>query len=211
MAEAAVGELTQRGVAALVLPRLDFTAAPFADAFPGTVSVRPATVTALVRDIGEALAGGGWRGLAIANAHLDPAHLEALHAAADELRRAAHGFAVAFPDLTRRSWAARLTEEFRSGACHAGRYEGSIVLARRPELVRRDVARRLPPNPASLVDAIRRGDRSFEDAGGPEAYFGSPADATADEGEVTVRALGAILADSVLDTLAAENQAAEGG
>ena len=33
---------------------------------------------------------------------------------------------LVFPDLTRRRWATRLSEEFRSGACHAGRYEEAL-------------------------------------------------------------------------------------
>jgi creatinine amidohydrolase len=95
----------------------------------------------------------------------------------------------------------RLTEEFQSGACHAGRYEGSIVMAERADLVRESVRRGLPANPASLSTAIREGKRTFEEAGGARAYFGWPADATAEEGRATIAALGAILADAVLDAL----------
>ncbi len=76
---------------------------------------------------------------------------------------------------------------------------GSLVLAARPDLVRDEVRRALPPNPASLSDAIRAGRSSFEEAGGPQAYFGDPAAATADEGKETLKILGQILADAVLD------------
>ena len=106
---------------------------------------------------------------------------------------------LVFPDVTRRPWAHRLTAEFLSGACHAGRYEGSVVLAERPELVDSEVAASLPANPMSLSDAIRAGKTSFEEAGGSRAYFGDPAAATADEGEATVRTLGAILCEAVLE------------
>src|SRR5258706_245729 len=78
------------------------------------------------------------------------------------------------PNLTQKSLALRLTEEFRSGACHAGRYEGSIVMAERPELMREEVALALAPNPASLSAAIRDGKQTFAEAGGPDAYFGAP-------------------------------------
>ena len=43
--------------------------------------------------------------------------------------------AVRYLDLTRRENAERLTDEFRAGECHAGRYETSLVLADRAELV----------------------------------------------------------------------------
>ena len=106
-----------------------------------------------------------------------------------------------FPDLTRRRWAERLTPEFQSGACHAGRYETSIVLAERPDLVRTDVMSTLTPNPRSLVDAIRSGLSTFTSAGGADAYFGFPADATAEEGRAIVDVLGAILAEAVVEAI----------
>jgi creatinine amidohydrolase len=114
---------------------------------------------------------------------------------------------IAFPNLARKPWASRLTEEFRSGACHAGRFEGSIVLAVRPELVRDTVRRTLAPNPASLSTAIRSGAATFEEAGGPRAYFGWPADATAEEGRATVETLGEILAEAVRLGLAQGSEA----
>src|SRR5207253_2778470 len=137
---------------------------------------------------------------AAANAHLDPAHVAALEAAVAQNQRE-NGTRIVFPDVTKRPWALRLTEEFRSGACHAGRYESSIVLAARPELVRDAIRRALPSNPRSLSAAIRSGQTSFEEAGGPRAYFGSPADAGADEGVRTIEILGAILAEAVLAEL----------
>jgi len=196
--------LAGRGLLPLVLPTLPYTAAPFAAAFPGTLSLRPETVTALLEDLALSLAAAGLRLLAIANAHLDPAHLGSLHAAVEAARDL--GLAVAFPDLTRKPWAARLTPEFKSGACHAGRFEGSIVLATRPDLVREPLRRALPANPASLSVAIRAGRESFAAAGGPEAYFGDPAAATREEGEETIETLGQILEEAVLQCLTLPGQ-----
>lgn len=202
MAEAGARRLAAAGYQPLLLPALEYTAAPFAAAFPGTVSVRPETVTALVVDLARSLAGHGVPVLALANAHLDPAHVASLHAAVERIR--AEGLLrPVFPDVTRKPWALRLTEEFRSGACHAGRYEGSIVLAARPDLVREEARRVLPPNPASLSRAIREGKCTFEEAGGPRAYFGDPAAATREEGVETLEVLGAILAEAVLEALGA--------
>lgn len=198
MAEDGATRLTARDLEAVILPAVEYTAARFAAGFPGTVSVRRSTATALLVDVGLALDRHGVRYLAIANSHLDPSHLASLHDAVTQIR-AESELGVAFPDVTRKPWALRLTEEFKSGACHAGRYEGSIVLARRPELVREEVARSLPANPASLSRAARHGLGTFEEAGGPQAYFGDPAAATAAEGEATV----AVLEDAVVELLAA--------
>jgi creatinine amidohydrolase len=194
--------LARRGLEVLRLPALAYTPAPFAREFPGTVSLQPGGLTDLVVGITAELGRLGVGALGIANAHLDPANLEALRAAVARCREAG-GPPVAFPDLTRKPWALRLGDEFRSGACHAGRFEASIVLAARPELVRREI-RALPPNPASLSTAIREGKRTFTEAGGPAAYFGWPAEASAAEGRAHLAALGEMLADAVLEALAPE-------
>jgi len=199
MAEEAARRLDGRGLEALVLPTLHYSAAPFAREFPGTISVRPDTVATMIRDIGWSLSQQVVC-LALANAHLDPAHLGSLHSAAEELGEL--GVTVAFPDLTLKPWALRLTDEFKSGACHAGQYETSVILAERPDLVRGAIRRTLAANPISLGKAIREGKKTFREAGGPDAYFGAPARATPGEGRDTVSELGAILEDAVLQSLA---------
>ncbi|MEO7795687.1 MAG: creatininase family protein, partial [Thermoanaerobaculia bacterium] len=134
--------------------------------------------------------------LALANAHFDPAQVGALREAVEQLRRSG-SLRVAFPDLTRRRLAERLGEEFRSGACHAGSYETSILLALRPDLVDEDARRRLPPLPVSLVEAALAGKKTFAEAGLELAYCGDPASASAEEGRALVAELGAILAEAV--------------
>ena len=193
-AEAALPGLRRLGLHPILLPPLSYTPAPFAAGFPGTISVRPATFTALLADIATSLEGQGVHALAIVNAHLDPAHLASIARAS----RAHTGpMAVIHPDLTERRWARRLTEEFMSGACHAGRYETSVVMAAAPELVREEERRGLPANPASLSRAIRAGKTTFEEAGVAEAYCGEPAAATAEEGSETVEALAGIVVEAV--------------
>src|SRR5437773_1385931 len=169
----------------------------FGAAFHGTLSISGITVTAVIVDLARSLSQQGFRLLAIANAHLDPEHLTALNEAV-KLARADRLLPVVFPDLTQKPWALRLGDEFKSGACHAGQFESSIVLSERPAAVREAVRGTLPPNPPSLSDAIRAGKRTFEEAGGPRAYFGDPAAATAGEGSRLVDALGAILEEAVL-------------
>ena len=196
-ASAAVPALAAHGWRALVLPAVHYTAAPFAAGFPGTVSISPATLSALLRDIAESLEQQSISALVVVNSHLDPAHLASIREVAGEGRR----MPVIHPDLTSRHLARRLSAEFRSGACHAGRYETSVVMAEAPALVRDNVRRGLPGLAVSLSDAIRRGARSFEDAGMSNAYCGDPADATAREGRETIRTLGRIVADAVTERM----------
>src|SRR3954447_11230327 len=135
MARSGAGRLAARGLRVVILPPLAYTAAAFAQGFAGTISLRPETVTATVTDIAGSLTHHGFGVLAIANAHLDPGHLASLDAAVRAIRHDT-GIAVAFPNLAAKPWALRLSDEFRSGACHAGQFETSIVLAERPEVVR---------------------------------------------------------------------------
>jgi len=207
MARSGAARLAAHAVSAVMLPPLAYTAAAFADDFPGTLSVRPETVTAMLLDIGRSLSRHRFGMLAIANAHLDPGHLASLDAAVSAIRRDV-GIAVAFPNLAAKPWALRLTDEFKSGACHAGQFETSIVLAEQPELVRGDIMAALAPNPASLSRAIRDGKQTFAEAGGPRAYFGFPAQATIKEGRATIEVLGAILDEAIQAELSAGKRAA---
>jgi creatinine amidohydrolase len=200
MARRAAAALEAGGIRAFVLPALAYAPAEYAAEFPGTISIRAETARALLLDIAASLKTQGFACLALANSHFDPANVAMLRAAAAEI--AALSLPVAFPDFTRRALAGTLTEEFQSGACHAGQFETSLVLADRPETVRKTLGRALDPNPASLVTAFAQGAATFTEAGGPHAYFGDPAAATAGEGERTYAAMAGALVDEVRKQLA---------
>lgn len=195
MARACAERLHAGGLTAFILPPMWYTAAPFADSFPGTIGVDGGIVTDLVVQIATSLKGHEITTLAVANAHLDPAHIASLRNA---VLRAPEGARIVFLDLTRRRVASELTDEFRTGACHAGRFEGSVILAETPELFRHEIAAGLEPNPASLSTAIHQGVEDFAAAGGERAYFGWPSEATPREGRETVANLGQLLANEIM-------------
>lgn len=199
MACAALPRLADGGVTALVLPPLAYAPAEYAEAFAGTITVSAATAKALMLDIARSLKTQGFGCLALANSHFDPTNVSMLRAAAEDIR--ALGLPVAFPDFTRRKLAATLTAEFQSGACHAGQYETSLVLAARPDLVDETLGRALADNPSSLTDAFAKGAKTFADAGGPDAYFGYPARATAEEGRQSTAIMAETLAVSIFEAL----------
>lgn len=198
MVWAATELLEARGLVPLILPPLSYTAAAFASGFAGTISPTPGAVRGTIAGIGRSLGRHGFRWLAVANSHLDPVNLASIRAADDVLDGAIE---MIFPDITRKPWALRLTDEFKSGACHAGQYETSIVMAAQPDQVREDVRSGLDDVAASLSEAIQSGKTSFESAGGPRAYFGYPAQASAEEGAATLAILGQILCDAVAEAL----------
>lgn len=197
----AVRVLRAEGKEAVMLPPLAYAVTEFAADFGGTISLPIETARALARDVILGATRAGFRGVVVANAHLEPGNLAALREAVREANE--RGAKAVFPDVTRKPHALALGDEFKSGACHAGSYETSLVLAADPFLVRNEIAEGLAPNPASLSVAIREGKQSFLEAGGPRAYFGFPADASAREGEERFRALAEIFAAAARELLAA--------
>lgn len=201
MAARAIPALTQRGITAALLPPLAYMPAEYAEAFAGTITVQAATAKALMLDIAANLKAQGFACLALANSHFDPANVAVLRETADAIR--ALGLPVAFPDFTRRKLAQTLTAEFQSGACHAGQYETSLIMAARPDLVDNAARAQLADNPASLTDAFAKGARTFDEAGGPDAYFGYPRHASAKEGDESYATMAAALVTAIEEALAA--------
>lgn len=199
IAARAAARLQSQHVAAFVLPALAYAPAEYAAAFPGTITIGAAAAKTVIVDIAKSLKAHGFACIAFANSHFDPANVAMLREAADEVR--ALGLPVAFPDFTRRALAQTLTAEFISGACHAGQFETSLVLADRPDLVDQATGKSLANNPASLTDAFAKGARTFAEAGGPEAYFGDPAAASSEEGEQSFRVMAESLALAVLEVI----------
>lgn len=172
------------GLEPLLLPSLAFTVTDFARPFSGTLSISKETVIALVRDVALHAASLGFRIVCLVNAHLEPAHRFALRDAVKAAKRE-RPRSIALADPCDRRWAETLTDEFKAGACHAGAYETSLVLASNPEAVRRDIQRSLEAVNIDLLGRIRSGAKDFLEAGAPRAYFGDPRRATPAEGEAT--------------------------
>lgn len=196
MAAYALPGLEDAGVRAFVLPSLAYAPAEYAAAFAGTISISAPAAAGVIYDIAKALKSQRFACLAIANSHFDPANVMMLRDVAARIEGELK-LPVAFPDFTRRKLAQTLTDEFKYGACHAGQFETSLVMASRPELV--DEAERVasPDNPASLTEAFAKNAKTFEQAGGPQAYFGFPRGATQAEGVKTYEALAAALVDAI--------------
>jgi creatinine amidohydrolase len=184
-------------VRALVLPALCYGVTRYGAAFPGAVSIREETLRALVVDVCESLAGQGFRRIVLVNSHLEPEQVRTLRAAVENL-----GVAVRLFDPTRRDVASALTDEFRSGAGHAGRYETSLVLADAASLVRRDRMARLESKMINMPAEIAAGRTDFVAMGMDRAYCGAPAEASAEEGEQTFATLTELVIELVREVAA---------
>lgn len=193
MARRAAIRLASEGVRAVVLPPLPYGVARFARNFGGTLTISAEVVTGFVADVLAAALASGAAGVALANGHLEPANVDALFAACARVKERT-GATVAFPHVGSRRHAERLSRIATMDG-HAGRYETSLALALAPALLRD--WRGLPEVSASLAAGIVGGATSFEEAGGPDAYFGAPAAASREQGEALLDELGAILAEAI--------------
>ena len=174
-------------VAALILPTLSYAVTRYSAGFAGAIHVSEDSLRGLIVDACVSLASQGFPHVVLVNNHFEPEHVQTLHRALDELDE--RGICGGYLDLTRRERAQRLTDEFKLGECHAGRYETSLVLAQAPELVDREAMARLPYVGVSLPEVIAAGLKDFREMGLAEAYCGAPAEATVEEGEATYETL----------------------
>jgi len=199
-ARRAAARLESRGLASLVLPAVAYSVTDFSSDFPGCIGLSRETSLSLLAEICRSVLSQGFRAVCLVNSHLEPDHLAVLREVSSRVA-AETGKPVIFPDKTERRWATRLGEEFRSGACHAGRYESSLVMAVDPALVRESIRKTLPENPTSIGRKIKEGVRSFREAGGDQAYFGDPASANPSEGEATYEILAGMIETAILEAL----------
>jgi creatinine amidohydrolase len=191
--------LRATGTLVVVAPALTFGVSYVGATFPGTLPVVPETVSSTIESVLGGFSAGGAKRFVVVNAHLEPAHVQAVR---DGVARAvtATGARIAFPDKREEQWAAGLSEEFRNGARHAGSYETSLMLAAAPDAVRQDLLPGLLAVEIDLPARLRAGATTFAEAGGTEAYFGNPAAATREEGERLFDALVAMVV-TALDEL----------
>jgi len=169
------------GLSALLLPPITYGDAWTARSFPGTISISPRTLQAMVEDIGTSLKFSGVRGLVLVNGHFG--NREPLALAARALGEA--GLPVCLLDYpTMEALAGEICDSTPAapGFYHADEVETAIMLAVAPQGV--DMSRAEPSYP------------TFPQGFGTEPFqirdfnasgvFGDPRPATAEKGEALV-------------------------
>jgi creatinine amidohydrolase len=200
--------LTRAGYRVILAPALPYGASPLAERWPGTVSLSRGTLVRVIVEVVRALARHGFRRFVFANYQADGEHLRAMADARRRLRGLQVLFAGFSPDTGAPSPMVnpRIRALMRSPKpdleWHSGELETALMLARRPDLVRRDLARTLPPAWVDFRAALARGARSFEEiAPGGAGYFGWPAAARARTAERVMRLRGELIARALLEEL----------
>jgi creatinine amidohydrolase len=204
--------LQRGGWRPVLAPSLPYGASPLAVAWSGTVSLSVATVTQLIVEVVRGLAAHGFRRFVLTNYQADPDHLRAIGAARRRLTRAGRlqilvaGFAPAGgrpnamldPRVRALMRSPRAEREW-----HSGEVETAMMLSVAPGLVRRAVARRLPPAWVDWAGALARGVRRFERMHpGGRGYFGWPAAARAETGRRVMALRGRLIGAVLLEDLA---------
>lgn len=138
----------------LIMPRLDIGLSPEHADFPGTLTLEPETMIAVLREIGSGVADAGLRKLVVFNTHGGQSRI--LDIVAQALRRS-RGMLVVSVNLYRLWRAGELfgEDEVRHGI-HAGAVETSIMLHLRPDLVRREAITDNPSLSARMAGDYRR-------------------------------------------------------
>jgi creatinine amidohydrolase len=189
--------LDKRGtMIGVIAPAVSYGVTECATGFAGAVSIPAAVLTSYLAAVCDGLLASGIRHVCLVNNHLEPAHDAAVRAV---LAGREKKVSVACP-LTKK-WARTLSAEFKSGQCHAGRYETSILMAAAPELVVEALRTRLPAVPISLSEKLAAGVTTFEAMGLQAAYAGDPAAASIEEGEQLIQKLGEMVVGEVLEAL----------
>jgi creatinine amidohydrolase len=165
----------------VVFPAVAYALTDFAAPFAGTVTLNAEVARQMLEGILKGISGGGFATIAVVNHHLEPAHFRVVHEAAKALKGGSSQVLV--PDHRRAPTGPLLGHEFMHGGSHAGRYETSLMLAAAPSLVNVQAMKALPTLEIDLPGVIKSGAKNFMECGGPDAYFGAPSEATAEEGE----------------------------
>jgi creatinine amidohydrolase len=200
--------LERAGFRCVLAPSLPYGASPLAADWSGTVSLAGPTLRRVVLEILAALATHGFRRFVLVNYQADPGHLAAMAAIkrGAERRRGVRvlfaGFApTPSPAMLNSKVTALLRSRRPDREWHAGELETAMMLAERPDLVRRTLARRLP---AAWVDwraRLTRGTtfRRMHPRG--RGYFGSPAAGRAATGREALRLRGRLIGAELIAAL----------
>ena len=184
-------QLESRGIDTLIAPPQYWGVSVGTSVFPGTFSVRPETMQALIYDILASLKSWHFNRVFVINWHADIEHCRAILAALQDARRETNIDAVCLVsefDIRR----LRLTGEEdyillypqppmtgfadKYVDIHAGSMETAVMMKYFPRHVKATLARKLKPTRITLEDlrVLRKRDEATRKLI-PDGYFGNPA------------------------------------
>lgn len=183
MSHGVAGRIADR-LGALLLPAIPYGDAWTAKTYPGTISISPGTLQALLGDIGDSLLQSGVKGLVLVNGHFG--NREPMLLAARALVTA--GLPVChldYPGLEQLAGDICDSEPAAPGFYHADEVETAMMLALRPEAVAMSLAAPEYPDFPTTFGSEPIQMRDFN----PSGVFGDPRPATAEKGEALIEGI----------------------
>jgi len=196
-AEHAVQRFAQNQIHALIAPAVPYGVTDCAEGFTGAISIPKQILVDFLSAIIQSFLDQDIAHVCLINNHLEPDQYSAAKNAIAGFDQ--HQASIACP-LERR-WARTLSEEFKRGECHAGRYETSIMLAADSKGVFQQQMEILPEVPVSLSDQLKSGVNTFKEMGMARAYAGAPAKASVEEGQQMIERLSQMVVTTVTEAL----------
>ena len=194
-------ELRKKDVNAWVVPSCPYGVTEFAHGFDGAITLPPDLFESLLIRLAEQYFQAGCHHLCFINHHLEPKQLQSLNQVTQTLKKQYKPSHVSFPQVVSKRWGRALGAEFRSGACHAGAYEGSMIAYSHQNTVDAEIASALPEVKISLSKAIHAGCDGFLDAGMHLAYTGNPAEISSEEGHRLYQAHTVMVCTEVMESI----------
>jgi creatinine amidohydrolase len=205
---AAAAERARAGGPVLVLPTIFAGSSEHHMAFAGTVTLRPETLAAIVRDVCLSVTRHGFRRLLIVNGHAG--NRGVLADAVQSIGRESSAIVATIDYWSLAAGAvAELRESPPGGMAHACEFETSLMLHLRPDSVRTELITREIPEPRfslERLDLFQRAPLSVQwqtDALSTSGVLGAPDLATPEKGRAFFDAAVAGLAELVDELRAA--------
>lgn len=178
-------KLDEMGIETAIAPTVNYAYNAALDTFPGNLTLRAETVTAIIEDICAALAKWGFTTVFVMSGHCEAANMDAIIKGTENAMKSNPKLNASLLKWTYMAPVQKPLEcEHPEWDIHAGEFESSVVLRLHPELVDEQAMRALEPCwGAEEFLAAPAGSVTFKDCGGVLGYFGDPAKATIAKGE----------------------------
>ena len=190
LAERAAAKLEKRGIKSIIATPVPYCAADVTNCFPGNTSLRCETVTMMFEDICLSLARSGFYNIVVTSGHADPMNAAAVIKGFENAKKIDDRINAVYSSwfdkgIVEGGAASAFSGEHPMWDLHAGESETAFMMLRYPELLDMEQISQLSPNYEGqfLFERIASGAKDFIECGAPNAYFGSPASATAENGD----------------------------
>ncbi|MDD3148615.1 MAG: creatininase family protein [Candidatus Riflebacteria bacterium] len=203
VAFAAAASLKNEGYSCITSPALPFMPCHTSAGFQGCFGMAARTYSDALYEIGSSLSRDGFKNLVFVNLSISPDALKAVSVAVEDLNTLREFRAIDPMPLwtftkNERLDAALHDLGLESGnEIHADVKETSALLHLAPQMLRADLAARLPSCCVNPTWEVLKGNFSFLEMGSKEGYLGSPARANAELGKLFIDEAAFALAESI--------------